>query len=58
MLNLFGCEQSSVSLTRYIIGETRWKKFDKLKVSMKKGPHGKFFLKKKSRSLKLIGFAQ
>ena len=41
-LNLFGCEQSSVSLTRYIIGETRWKKFDKVKVSMKKGSHGKF----------------
>ncbi|KAF8973303.1 signal peptide peptidase-domain-containing protein [Flammula alnicola] len=30
---------SSISLTRYLVGETRWKKFDNIKMSVKKGTH-------------------
>jgi hypothetical protein len=41
-LHSFG-KQSSISLTRYLVGETRWKTFDKLKLSVKKGPRGNFF---------------
>jgi len=31
---------SSISLTRYLLGETRWKKFDTVKISVKKGGNG------------------
>ncbi|KAF8906564.1 hypothetical protein CPB84DRAFT_1770102 [Gymnopilus junonius] len=32
--------QSSISLTRYLVGETQWKKYDQWKVSVKKGSRG------------------
>ena len=35
LLNDMG--QSSISLTRYLVGPTRWREFDKMNLSIKKG---------------------
>lgn len=35
--------QSSVSLTRYLVGEAQWKSFDKVKLTVKKGTHGEWY---------------
>ncbi len=34
--------QSSINLTRYIVGEARWKNFEQVKLMVKKGSHGEF----------------
>lgn len=36
--------QSAVSVTRFAVGEERWKKFDRNRVLVLKGPRGSYFL--------------
>ncbi|KAF4620546.1 hypothetical protein D9613_000662 [Agrocybe pediades] len=45
---------SSISLTRYLVGETRWKSFEKVKVSVKKGAHVVFGASLRTPSIILL----
>ncbi|RDB16955.1 Minor histocompatibility antigen H13 [Hypsizygus marmoreus] len=49
--------KSSISLTRYLLGSTRWKQFDKTVVSVKKGHESLLYLSWRTPSLFLFPLA-